>query len=138
MEIDLPNLIITIVVSVVICGLSYTNIALRAHNKKVFKTLIQSEIDREALITMLTKVELENENKNGDGFLKFVSDSRDWAFQYIERVQISIKTFQNIFHPISVRYYKDKTTPIDQEEFGKLFEAYKKLIEELPEEGKSS
>ena len=137
MEIDLPNLIIIIVVSVVICGLSYTNIALRVHNKKVFKTLIQSEIDREALIKMLTKVELENENKNGDGFLKFVSDSRDWAFQYIERVQISIKTFQNIFHPISVRYYKDKTTPIDQEEFGKLFEAYKKLIEELPEEGKS-
>lgn len=71
-----------------------------------------------------------------EGFLKFVSESRDWAFQYIERVQIVIKNFQDIFHPFAVEYYKDKTKPISQEEFGKVFQAYKKLIEELPDEGK--
>ena len=79
----------------------------------------------------------EKKIEQTEGFLKFVSESRDWAFQYIERVQIAIKNFQDIFHPFAIEYYKDKEKPISQDEFGKLFQAYKKLIEELPDEGKS-
>lgn len=33
--------------------------------------------------------------ENTDGFLKFVSESRDWAFNYIEDVQQSIQQLKN-------------------------------------------
>lgn len=114
-------------------------VMLKRENIKLQKDSAQSIVD---LLAM--KAELENSLKKSDhkkieeteGFLKFVSESRDWAFQYIERVQIAIKNFQNIFHPIAINYYKNKAQPISQEEFGMLFEAYKKLIDELPDEGK--
>lgn len=114
-------------------------VMLKRENIKLQKDSAQSIVD---LLAM--KAELENSLKKSDhkkieeteGFLKFISESRDWAFQYIERVQIAIKNFQNIFHPIAINYYKDKSQPISQEEFGMLFQAYKKLIDELPDEGK--
>jgi hypothetical protein len=112
----------------------------RLKNRKLNK-----EINRGILEYMILAKKYEDTVKDNDGsviektegFLKFVSESRDWAFQYIERVQIAIKNFQDIFHPFAIEYYKDKEKPVSQEEFGKLFEAYKKLIEELPDEGKS-
>ena len=115
------------------------NFKVRLKNRKLNK-----EIDKGILEYMILAKKHEDTIKNNDetsiekteGFLKFVSESRDWAFQYIERVQIAIKNFQDIFHPFAVEYYKDKEKAISQEEFGKVFEAYKKLIVELPEEGK--
>lgn len=112
---------------------------LSVRNRMLRKDVAQGLIDHFAIMQ-----KLEEANKNTDakkieeteGFLKFVSQSRDWAFQYIESVQLTIKKFQDVFHPIAVQYYKDKEQPINQEEFGKLFEAYKKLVEELPDEGK--
>lgn len=71
-----------------------------------------------------------------EGFIKFISESRDWAFQYIEKVQIAIKNFQDVFHPFAVQYYENKRTRIPKEEFPAIVEAYKKLVEELPDEGK--
>ena len=99
----------------------------------------QGLVDEFILMGELDKMSKNTETKKieeTEGFLKFVSDSRDLAFQYIERVQIAIKQFQDVFHPIAVEYYKDKDKPISQEEFGRLFEAYKKLVGELPDEGK--
>jgi hypothetical protein len=114
---------------------------------KVYK--LDKEVQQHILNYIIISGKMEEMVKKEDvkkieeteGFLKFVSDSRDWAFQYIEKVQIAIKNFQDIFHPIAEQYYKDKKvyglpTAINQEEFGKLFEAYKKLIDELPTEGK--
>jgi hypothetical protein len=117
------------------------NFRIRIKNAK-----LNSEIEKQILeyIILAKKHEQvakgvdQTEIEKTEGFLKFVSQSRDWAFQYIERVQIAIKNFQDIFHPISVKYFEDKSQPMDQVEFGKLFEAYKKLIDELPEEGKNS
>jgi len=106
---------------------------------KLTKDVHQATADQFALMAKLEEAHKNTDEKKieeTEGFLKFVSQSRDWAFQYIERVQVAIKNFQDIFHPIAVQYYKDKEQPISQEEFGKLFEAYKKLVEELPDEGK--
>ena len=35
-----------------------------------------------------------DELEDNDGFIKFLSQSRDWAFDYIEKVQESIKALQ--------------------------------------------
>lgn len=106
--------------------------------------LLKRDVEQGIVDLLVFKGELEKALKDTDekkieeteGFLKFISQSRDWAFQYIERVQVAIKNFQDVFHPVATKYYQDKSKAIDQKEFGKLFEAYKKLIEELPDEGK--
>ena len=106
---------------------------------KLNKEVDQSVADYIALSGKMEEVVKNTDEKKieqTEGFLKFVSESRDWAFQYIERVQISIKNFQDVFHPMAKEYYENKDKPFDQERFGILFEAYKKLIEELPDEGK--
>lgn len=121
----------------VLLGLTLVdNIKQRLANKKLRLGVTQGLIDLMAIQAKLEDSSKNNKIEETEGFLKFVSDSRDWAFQYIERVQIAIKNFQDIFHPIATEYYKDKEKPIGQDEFGKLFEAYKKLVDELPDEGK--
>lgn len=121
----------------ILLGLVFVdNIKQRLANKKLRVSVSQGLIDLMAIQDKLERDSKNNKIEETEGFLKFVSESRDWAFQYIERVQIAIKNFQNIFHPIAINYYKDKAQPISQEEFGMLFEAYKKLIDELPDEGK--
>jgi len=106
---------------------------------KLKKDVQQGLADQFALMQKLEEMQKNTDTKKieeTEGFLKFVSQSRDWAFQYIEGVQITIKKFQDVFHPFAVEYYKDKDKPISQEEFGKIFEAYKNLVDELPDEGK--
>lgn len=51
--------------------------------------------DHEILKNRLAQ-EIENKNnvtiEKTDGFLRFLSDSRNWAFEYIEEVQEAIRT----------------------------------------------
>lgn len=115
------------------------NLRTRVINIKLNKDVAQGLLDMIALKKKLEEASKNTETKKieeTEGFLKFVSQSRDWAFQYIESVQISIRDFQDVFHPIAKDYYANKNQPIDQETFGRLVEAYKKLVDELPEEGK--
>lgn len=62
------------------------------------------------------------------GFIKFISDSRDWAFTYIEDVQNAIEEYRNIADVVPIS--KDMT--IEQAE--QLSKAYDKLIDFLPTE----
>lgn len=135
--------ILELIIFIVFILLFFTTTSL-AVKFKIDTVRLRKDVDQGLADQFSLLQKLEESYKNTDekkieeteGFLKFVSESRDWAFQYIERVQVAIKNFQDIFHPIAVEYYKDKETPITQEEFGKLFEAYKRLVEELPDEGK--
>ena len=120
-------------------AISASTVILKLTNNSLKKDVEQGVIDLILVRGELEKALQGTEEKQveeTEGFLKFVSQSRDWAFQYIERVQITIKNFQDTFHPIAVEYDKNKERPITKEEFDKLFDAYKKLVEELPDEGK--
>jgi hypothetical protein len=141
---NIIELIVFIVFITIFFLVIYDNLRIRFKIQKMGKLLLQSSLDYSAISKKLEESLKSTDGKKieqTEGFLKFVSDSRDWAFQYIERVQIAIKNFQDIFHPIAEQYYKDKKTygldsQIDPVAFGRLFDAYKKLIEELPDEGK--
>ena len=101
--------------------------------------LAKETVDNIALREKLAELTDRGENKNieqTEGFIKFISQSRDWAFQYIEKVQIAIKNFQDVFHPFAVSYYERKKTRITKEEFQTIVDAYKELVDRLPEEGK--
>ena len=86
------------------------------------KQVRQLTLDKAILITEFAKV-IEKQSSQSieetEGFLKFVSDSRDWAFTYIEDVQQAIQAYD-------VALSTDDAAVINI--------AYKKLISFLPDE----
>ena len=133
MPLDWLNLGITLTLSLLFGMLVYALVATRVRNKKIFTLLVQSEQDKKALLEFIERHELENQNKNGDGFVRFLSESRDWAFQYIEGAQKAIESFKNVFAPVAVTYELDRVKPND-EEFVKIISAYRDLVQQLPEQ----
>lgn len=136
---EIIEAIIAVVFILGFSGLGVLAFKLKRINDQMSSVAGQLAADNKILSEEIQRVQFQGQDKKveeTEGFLKFVSQSRDWAFQYIERVQITIKNFQDVVHPIAVQYYEDKDQPINQEELGKLLEAYKKLVEELPDEGK--
>jgi hypothetical protein len=88
-------------------------------------------IDHAIVVAEFAKV-LEKQNNQSieetEGFLKFVSDSRDWAFQYIEDVQSAIEEYRKVADVAPV----SKEITVAQAE--ELSAAYDKLMSFLPEE----
>jgi hypothetical protein len=75
-------------------GLMVSNIRLKIKTSTLTLQLLESRISNNIIIDK-AKQEIENEKKieDSEGFLKFVSDSRDWAFLYIEEVQTALQKF---------------------------------------------
>lgn len=66
--------------------------------KKLQGMLLQAEIDRRHALEKLSEARTQIESKNleqTDGFVRFISESRDWAFSYIEDVQNTIVAVKN-------------------------------------------
>jgi hypothetical protein len=79
-------------------------------------------LDKAILITEFAKViEKQNSQKieETDGFLKFVSESRDWAFTYIEDIQQALMVYDVALSTNDAKVIND---------------AYKKLISFLPDD----
>ena len=80
-----------------------------------------------------------DKEKANEDFLKFVSDSRDWAYQYIEDVQAGLKEFVNEVGP-QVEYYENYGRAVDgmlaPHDFAlkKISSEFKKLKNLLPED----
>jgi len=72
-----------------------------------------------------------------ENFLKFLSDSRDWAFAYIEDVQSGLTEFVDEVKP-EIEYFKEYGDIISMQpnyySMKKIAEAYDKLIRLLPKE----
>jgi hypothetical protein len=80
--------------------------------------------------------EIEN-NKltESDGFIKFISDSRDWAFEYIEEVQKALAEFDEEVAPQlewANNYGNLAGDTVHTETITKISEAYNKLKSVLP------
>jgi effector-binding domain-containing protein len=72
-----------------------------------------------------------------DDFLKFVSDSREWAFSYIESIQGGLKTFCQEVDDTIAHYDKvgKLITSPHSASMDKISLAYKDLAKFLPEQG---
>jgi hypothetical protein len=55
--------------------------------------MAQLIIDKGIILNRLEQAELANSKEVNDGFIKFLSQSRDAAFKYIEDVQMAIKNY---------------------------------------------
>lgn len=74
----------------VIIGLSAFNIYIIYRAYKIQLALNQSLMDNQIAVAMMSAMKNEIENSSmfkdetNEGFIKFLSDSREWAFKYIE------------------------------------------------------
>ena len=94
------------------------------------------------LLVMQQSLNEENKTdkeKSNEDFLKFVSDSRDWAYQYIEEVQSGLKSFIDEVEP-QIDYYNHYGAAVDgmmaPHDFAmkKISSEFKKLKNLLPED----
>ena len=92
--------------------------------------LLQKEVER-------LNQELENKKlEQTDGFLKFVSESRDWAFGYIEEVQTALSDFDKTVDPLlkwAMRFGILNGETAHTKILSEISEAYDKLKSVLPE-----
>jgi hypothetical protein len=72
--------------------------AINIRQRRKFSTLssehLQLLLDKGALLEKIETLNLEYSKEANDGFVKFLSQSRDWAFEYIEDAQDSIRNYQ--------------------------------------------
>lgn len=122
------------------CFLAFYSVSLKVKNISLTKKNLQLAIDRNIFADKLLEEIRISETKsveNTDGFLKFVSESRDWAFEYIEDVQNGIKEFIDDVEP-EIHYFDEYGIVGDAYphyfSMKKISEAYKKLKDLVPDD----
>jgi hypothetical protein len=118
--INIVNLSVFIIYTLAMSGLIILYVKERAAHKKNLSLLIQSIMDKEELLKKFEEFVNDQNIKavqETDGFVKFISQSREWAFEYIENVQKAIQVLS-------------ETPRSDRVEYNK---AYKKILEFLPD-----
>lgn len=89
-NLDVNSLIIFIVFGATVLVLLAIIIRLGLRLKKAIALFVQRELDNGILQEQLLKIKSEKTLEQNESFVKFLSESRDWAFEYIENVQQAI------------------------------------------------
>lgn len=107
--------------------------------KKANKVIIAKTLETLLMQQLTRGTNKTDKDQANEDFLKFISDSRDWAYQYIEEVQAGIKTFIDEVGP-QIEHYNKYGAAVDgmvaPHDFAlkKISIAYKELKKLLPEE----
>lgn len=135
----IDSVIVGVLVTIVIY-LVYRFFKMRTLFKALSDLYMQELADKMLLQKKVEELYQDIENvklQQTDGFLKFVSDSRDWAFQYIEEVQEALAEFDKAIAPRlewSETYGQVVGNTAHSETVKTISEAYEKLKEVLPKE----
>ena len=106
---------------------------------KAFAQLVvlNSTIQEAFEANIQSPVSKEDQDIHKENFIKFLSDSRDWAFEYIEDVQTQLETFVRDVEP-EIMYFDEYGLVGDSyphyHSMKKISAAYKDLKKLLPEE----
>ncbi len=133
-----PILFTAIAISISLLVIS--NFRLRLRNKKLVIQNVQEVLDKN-IIAQRLKEELEKKNnveiEKTDGFLKFISESRDWAFKYIEDVHADFLKFKDKVEPkfeYSNKYLRFSTESAATKILDEIYEAYEEFKRIMPED----
>jgi hypothetical protein len=106
------------------------NLSLINENLEVY---IRNSIISDELKNRLEQADIQSVGKNDD-FLKFISQSRDWAFEYIETTQEEIYQFIEKAGPV-IEYLDEFDPPIITDAQKKaLIEGYYAIKTSIPDE----
>jgi hypothetical protein len=114
--------------------LAYNFNKLRVQYQKIFTDMMLLE----KLINDIEESKLKSdESVHKENFIKFLSDSRDWAYQYIEDVQTGLNSFISETAP-EINYFKEygdlSSMAPNYYSMKKITEEYEKLKALLPAE----
>jgi hypothetical protein len=132
-------LIVYALLTTLIAYLGFRNLSLRRSFQNAISEKLQAQINKDIIAIEYSKVIQELENKKlekSDDFLKFISDSRDWAFEYIEDVQENLSKFDKQITKIikwNETYGSTTGENPHSEKIKQISVAYKKLKDLLPE-----
>ena len=140
------DLVVYLFLILIIFYMVLQNIKTKRKFSKAVETLFQLYIDKN-ISDNLVKEKLEElsvEDKNNkisqDDFIVFLTQSRQWAFDYIEQTQAAIQEFKDSAGP-SLDYFKEygavMNLPTDQL-FNQIMPAYDKLIDMLPKDNEEN
>jgi hypothetical protein len=139
----MKDIIIIVLATLSACfAISYTLlfvkvIKLKKSLSKLFieKTLLQEYVE---LTKSIVDEKQFEDSVHKENFIKFLSDSRDWAYQYIEDVQEGLLTFVNGIEP-EISYFDEYGLVGDAyphyHSMKKISQEYKELKKLLPVEG---
>lgn len=120
--------------------LSINNIKLKFKNNKIKQELFKANIEKSVLLEKILVLSDEKQNRDlekSDDFLRFISQSRDWAFDYIEDVQKAIGDFVNNIEP-EIKYFDEYGIVGDAYphyySMKKISGAYKELRKSIPDD----
>jgi len=85
--------ILLILVSIIAAGAITTSVVYYIKYNNMIKVIAQLLVDKETLLDKIDSIILETSNEANEGFIKFLSESREAAFDYIEKVQKSISQY---------------------------------------------
>jgi hypothetical protein len=135
------NIIIISLATLSACFLIAYSIVLKKfiNAKNVMAKLIFDNFTLEKLIELQNDKDLKtNESVHKENFLKFISESRDWAFNYIETVQEGLLKFINSVEN-DIKHFDQYGDVLsinrpDYDAMKRISIAYKELKGLLPEE----
>jgi len=120
--------------------LVFKSFQLRLSVSLLAKEVVKLNIDNFILSEKLSEVAdsvSSRPDPSSDAFLKFISDSRDWAYQYIDDVQEVINKFVSDLEP-EILYFDTYGDLMSAEpnynSMKKISGAYKELKKLLPED----
>jgi hypothetical protein len=90
------DVIVYILLSGIIFYLAYRNFIQRQNYSRLASTNLQALLDLQLMKKELERAATEINNvklEKDDGFVKFLSQSRDWAYEYIATTQEAINKF---------------------------------------------
>lgn len=122
MNIELLSLIGFIVYTLLFCLVAFGYSRSLINNKSIRNQLASQVIEKAALTARIDQLEGARDSdkiENTEGFLRFVSESREWAFEYIEDVQQALLAYDIALSTDDAKIIND---------------AYKKLISFLPDD----
>ena len=107
--------------------------------KKANKDIISKTLETMLMHQLITSPSKTDKEQANEDFLKFVSDSRDFAYEYIESVQAGLKKFIDEVEP-QIDYYDKYGAAIEgmvsPHDFAlkKISSEFKELKKLLPED----
>lgn len=104
--------------------------------RKKMKTILMAYSKIESMMSLKEDHKIDN-NVHKESFIKFLSDSRDWAYEYIETVQSGLTKFvSDVDADISYFDEYGETLSMGRPDFAamkNISSAYKDLKKMLPE-----
>jgi hypothetical protein len=131
--------VIELIFICILSSLTLLFLSLYIIQKRANKVIIQKTLEAMLIQQLSSNTNKTDKDQSNEDFLKFVSDSRDWAYQYIEEVQAGLSSFINEVGP-QIDYYNEYGSSVEgmlaPHDFAlkKISSEFEKLKKLLPED----